>query len=70
MKEGIEIAEPEATDPFAVIAEIKQEVALLGRNDNEFPRLAEIEKQLREKQIDSADAIRQAREVLFGKQEH
>jgi len=70
MKEGIEIAEPAATDPLAVIAEIRQEVGLLGRNDNEFSRLAEIEAQLRERQIQSDEAIRQAREVLSGKQEH
>jgi hypothetical protein len=71
MKEGIEILERNVSDdPFAVIAEIRQEVALLGRNDSEFPRLDEIVAQLRSNTLAPAEAIRQAREVLSGKQEH
>ena len=70
MKEGIEILEPVISDPLAALAEIRQEVALLGRNDSEFPRLDEIETKLRGSLITPEEAIRQAREVLSGKQEH
>ncbi|OHA26962.1 MAG: hypothetical protein A3C06_04295 [Candidatus Taylorbacteria bacterium RIFCSPHIGHO2_02_FULL_46_13] len=70
MKEGIEIANPEQENPQAVIEQLKGEVATMGRNDSEFSRFDEITGLLQRGECTPEEAIRMAREIRYGKQEH
>ena len=54
----------------AVIEQLKGEVATMGRNDSEFSRFDEITGLLQRGECTPEEAIRMAREIRYGKQEH
>ncbi len=55
---------------LAHIGYVRQNIALLGRNDNEFARLDEIQQKLEAGQCTPIEAIDLANEVEASKQQH
>ncbi len=55
---------------LASIAEIRQQIALMGANDSEFFLIGQITDKLSKGEIEPAEAVAEARSILNGKQDY